>query len=112
MMVINPFMVAPGLVVALSPNPSNASRGTSGTLSTVMTATPAGGSGTYTYSWSIIDNGGGTPSLTNGTTAAVTCSMTAAAADGAYAIVVRCTVTDTVTAATAAADGTFNYTWT
>lgn len=112
MMVINPFMsgFAPITGVSLAPNPRNATRLGAGNISSTMTATPIGGSGSYSYAWSFVSSDGAAPSLTGTTTATVSASLTGTAGQVVH-FVLRCIVTDTVSGLTAQADGNFTYTY-
>lgn len=61
------------------------------------------GSGTYTYAWSVIDNGGVTV-VANSPTSATTTFTLSSLPVATINITVRLTVTDSVTAATATVD--------
>jgi hypothetical protein len=69
-----------------------------------ITATPVGGSGSYTYTWSIVthDDPDSTPSINDSTS--VTCTVTTndnPALQRTINVTARCTVTDAVSGATA-----------
>jgi hypothetical protein len=69
-----------------------------------ITATPSGGSGSYTYAWSIVshDDPNSTPTINDSTSQV--CSVTTSenpSSQIAISVTVRCTVTDSATGATA-----------
>jgi len=66
------------------------------------TALPAGGSGNYTYAWTVVSSSGGA-SIGAPTSQASSFTLNALLGDTNYTIV-RCTVTDVDTAATARVD--------
>jgi hypothetical protein len=73
-------------------------------VSNNITATPSGGSGSYTYLWSIVthDDPDSTPSINSASS--VTCQVETAdnpALQRTINVTVRCTVTDAVSGATA-----------
>ena len=72
------------------------------------TAIPAGGSGSYSYAWTVISTNSAA-SFSNAAIAAPTITIDPLAGDTAYTIV-RCTVTDTDTLLTARVDVLLQYT--
>lgn len=82
--------------------------GTATTNST--TVTPTGGTGPYTYAWTVISYSHGTtsPTVTSPTAATTTFTQTNIAIGADYVAVFRCTVTDSLTAtASCDVDATF-----
>lgn len=108
-MLLNPYRHG-GFTVSISPSPNNQSRSGSGALSSAMTATPAGGTGPFTYNWTVVSSDGSTPGLTNATTATVTAALSNTAGEVTN-FTLRCTVTDTATGGTNSADVNCTYTW-
>lgn len=72
------------------------------------TALPAGGSGSYTYVWTVVSSSGGA-SIGSPTAQATNITLNALLGDTNYTIV-RCTVTDADTSATARVDILVQYT--
>lgn len=72
------------------------------------TALPAGGSGNYTYAWTVLSSSGGA-SVGSPSAQATTVTLNALFGDTNYTIV-RCTVTDVETSATARVDILVQYT--
>jgi hypothetical protein len=72
------------------------------------TALPAGGSGSYSYAWTVVSTNS-SASFSNAAIANPTITIGALLGDTAYTIV-RCTVTDTDTLATARVDVLLQYT--
>lgn len=72
------------------------------------TALPAGGSGSYTYVWMVVSSSGGA-SIGSPTAQATNITLNALLGDTNYTIV-RCTVTDADTSATARVDILVQYT--
>lgn len=84
--------------------PLNKAENSSGIASNNITATPSGGSGSYTYLWSIVthDDPDSTPSIN--AASSQTCTVTTAddpALQRTISVTVHCTVTDSVSGATA-----------
>jgi hypothetical protein len=81
-----------------------------GTITTnTVTATPSGGTGPYTYAWTLISHDGPVnPTATSAATAATAFTQTAVGPGEIYSAVFRCTVTDSL-AATATADCTAHF---
>ena len=71
------------------------------------TALPAGGSGSYTYLWTVVSSSGGA-TIVSPTSQASSFTLEAVLGDTNYTIV-RCTVTDTDTGATARVDVLIQY---
>lgn len=96
------------LGVTATPPTSSAGGNTAPFNTPAVTAIPSGGSGSYTYAWTIIIDPGG---LTINSPAAATTNFTyALMGDGdAPLATVRCTVTDTVTAQTQSVDVDVEY---
>ena len=72
------------------------------------TALPAGGSGSYTYAWTVLSSSGGA-TIGSPTAQSTSFELAALFGDTNYTIV-RCTVTDTDTLATARVDVLLQYT--
>lgn len=85
------------LEISFSPASWDSSHTAAGTLNQAVEATVTGGSGTYTYFWSVADViQGGRPTLTNTTTDTVTVNrsyLTVATIEGTISVEVRDTVT-------------------
>jgi hypothetical protein len=81
-----------------------------GTITTnTVTATPSGGTGPYTYAWTLISHDGPVnPTATSAATAATAFTQTGVGPGEIYSAVFRCTVTDSL-AATATADCTAHF---
>lgn len=96
--------VSPGILIAVG------TVGAGELSSGPMTVTPSGGSGGYTYAWSVISNnaGGG---FSTGTTSASATYVTSSflAGSGGRQTVVRCTVTSG--ASSASIDVTLEWEW-
>jgi len=71
------------------------------------TALPAGGSGSYTYAWTIVSSSGGA-SIGSPAAQASSFTLNALLGDTNYTII-RCTVTDVATGATARVDVLIQY---
>ena len=71
---------------------------TSGTTTSTLVATPTGGTGSYTYAWTVLSQAGaGTMSISSPTAASTTIAYTGLTYTGSYvAGTVRITVTDTL----------------
>lgn len=93
--------------LAVSLNPANATTGgTAGGHVQAMTALPSGGSGAYSYAWTVVQADADYPLTINSPAAATTTFDFTDVADGDIAQArVRCTVTDTGTGLTAFAEG-------
>jgi hypothetical protein len=101
------YSTAPSLSVTLSDTVVVGGSFGSGTITTtVCTATPAGGTGPYTYAWTLIDHTSSTlPTALSPTAAASQFRQTGVAPGGDESATFRMTVTDSL-AATATANVT------
>src|SRR5690349_13587182 len=97
----------PALALSVSLNPLNVSRGAAvGGHVGPMTAIPSGGSGSYSFAWTVVAPDAVYPLTINSPAAATTDFNFDPVEPGDIAsATVRCTVTDTVTAAQGYADG-------
>ena len=99
------YSTSPALSLAASPTSvGGGSFGGSPATTDSTTATPTGGTGPYTYAWTLISYSSGTaPTINSATSATTTFIQTGLGPGGYESAVFRCTVTDSL-AATAQAD--------
>lgn len=103
--------LATSLTVTFAPLGSSVTAGLAGNTFAPSTATPNGGSGTYTYAWTTTPQDGlGTWSVLNPTTATGTPKVAGVVHGDTTYCIVTVTVTDTVTGMTASASDTWGYT--
>lgn len=95
-------MSAGSLSATASPPALNSGGSVNSFTTAATTAIPAGGSGTYTYAWTLIVDPGGV-TINSATAAATTFGLTVTAGATIQATA-RCTVTDSVSGATATVD--------
>ena len=97
-----------GLTVTATP-PSSDAGGLSAPYSTPsVTALPSGGSGSYTYAWSVVSFDH-TVSITSPTAQTTALRFTVMTSGDYATATVRCTVTDTVSALTGSVDVPMSY---
>lgn len=91
---------------------SQTGSGTSSSHTFTLTATPAGGTGPYTYSWAILSTSGGTATITGSPTAQTT--FVGLVTSGGFGSSVSCTVQCTVhdSAGHVCTSNTATLTWT
>lgn len=94
------FSTAADFIASASPNPVSGYSFGVGTATTVSTtATPTGGTGPYTYAWTLIAHDGPVdPTAGTPTAATTTFTQTSIPSNFFYSATFRCTVTDSLMA--------------
>ena len=94
------------------PSPIPVSFEGNGVLNATISCTPSGGSGSLSFAWTVQATGGVGTYIVGSAGATATVATSGQTAPASGNAVVRCTITDLITGATAFGDVTINWAWT